>query len=460
MGLHMAIVLSESGAYSLKAKYLELREKTWYFRRRVPADVQRLYPDRRTQIFFSLKTSDPRQAARLAHQAALEQNAAWKAFRSGHDVVGRELQLAAVATLGAYDLSPGQHREYDRYGLEPDAFLDELRYLSQEDNGQIVPENLPPHYALASRLYYGEALIPTLTDARDKHFALGLGPKGEKSRPQFDNAFNLFLEIAGDLPMDQFRREHANAFVAQLVDRGAKYRTIKRYVAQLSPIFTTAIREFEIQRQNIFSGVVIPNRDERSEKRPPFSGAEIRTIQARCRAVDDQRRWAISLVSDTGARLAEILGLRPQDVLLDAEVPHLRIRKHEGRRLKNAASERNVPLVGEALWAAERAMSQASESFLLPIFAKNGQLNAASASAALNKWLKEQRLFEGQGKVIHSFRHAFRDRMRDAGAPSDVIDRLGGWSSSGVGEGYGQGHSLSVLAQWMTAGMVPGKDVT
>ncbi|HQU70356.1 MAG TPA: tyrosine-type recombinase/integrase [Albidovulum sp.] len=449
----MAVVICESGAYRVKAKYLELRDNTWYFRRRIPADVRRHYPKKPTQIFVSLKTSDARQAAKLAHHKALEQDAFWGACRSGQPVVGRETRLAASTVLDAYGLKPGQHKEYERLGLEPDDFLNELRHQSQDDEGHIVLEALSPDYALATKLFYGEKVAPNLTDARDKHFALGLGARGEKSRQQFDNAFRLFLGIAGDLPVDQYRREHANAFVSALVERNAKCATIKRYVAQLSPVFATALREFEIQRQNVFSELVIPNKGDPVEERPPFSLTDIRNIQARCRQVDDQRRWAISMVSDTGARLSEILGLRPEDVVLETEMPHIVVQRHEGRRLKTAASERVIPLVGEALWAAGRAMTQASSSYLLPVFAKSGKLNAASASAALNKWLREQNLFEGKGKVIHSFRHSFRDRMRDVGTPPDVIDRIGGWSASGVGEGYGKGHSLSVMASWMAKGM-------
>lgn len=266
----MAVVIRESGAYTLKAKYLELRDNTWYFRRRIPAEIQRFYPGKPSQIFLSLKTPDARQAARAAHQKALEQDAFWKSCRSGEPIVGKETRLSAFSILEAHGLTPGQHREYERLGLEPDGFLDELRYQSQDDEGRIILEDLPSDYAVAAKLFYGEKVAPTLVDARDKHFGLGLGPKGVKSHAQFENAFNLFLGIAGDLPVDQYRREHANEFVAALVDRNAKYATIKRYVAQLRPIFATAIREFEIQRQNIFSGLVIPNKDEQVENRPPL----------------------------------------------------------------------------------------------------------------------------------------------------------------------------------------------
>jgi hypothetical protein len=33
---------------------------------------------------------------------------------------------------------------------------------------------------------------------------------------------------------------------------------------------------------------------------------------------------------------------------------------------------------------------------------------------------------------------------------SDIIDQIGGWSSSSVGASYGKGYELPVLAKWMT----------
>ncbi len=62
------------------------------------------------------------------------------------------------------------------------------------------------------------------------------------------------------------------------------------------------------------------------------------------------------MLSDTGARLAEIIGLRKSDIFLDEPVPHIVIRPHELRQLKTGASTRKVPLVGEALWAAEQGL--------------------------------------------------------------------------------------------------------
>ena len=53
------------------------------------------------------------------------------------------------------------------------------------------------------------------------------------------------------------------------------------------------------------------------------------------------------------------------------------------------------------------------------------------------------------GCVIHSFRHSLRDRLRAVQCPSDIVDAIGGWSTSGVGQSYGSGYNLEVKCQWM-----------
>ena len=54
-------------------------------------------------------------------------------------------------------------------------------------------------------------------------------------------------------------------------------------------------------------------------------------------------------------RLAEGAGLLKRDFIgLDTDLPYVRITKHPWRNLKTASSERKIPLVGEALWAAKR----------------------------------------------------------------------------------------------------------
>ena len=158
-------------------------------------------------------------------------------------------------------------------------------------------------------------------------------------------------------------------------------------------------------------------------------------------------RWLLALLSDTGMRLGEADGLSVEDIHLNDEIPRINITPHPWRRLKTKGSERCVPLVGEALWAAPGAIEGASGSnFLFPRYNRGSTSNANSASAAMSKWLKPR---VPEGCVIHSFRHSMRARLRVVQCPSDIIDAIGGWTTTGAGQRYGLGQPLEVKAKWM-----------
>ena len=145
-------------------------------------------------------------------------------------------------------------------------------------------------------------------------------------------------------------------------------------------------------------------------------------------------------------RLSEAIGLNKDDIMLDAGHPHIMLKPHPWRRLKNLSSERLIPLVGSALWAVGQAIQSSSTDFLFPKYCDETKCKSNSASAALNKWMSPR---VPDGCIIHSFRHSFRDRLREVQCPSDVIDALGGWSTVGVGGKYGDGFRLEQKSQWV-----------
>ena len=125
----------------------------------------------------------------------------------------------------------------------------------------------------------------------------------------------------------------------------------------------------------------------------------------------------------------------------------LAIKPHLWRSLKTASSERVIPLVGSAKWAAVRVLEQSHKTdFAFPSYNDGERTNANSASAALNKWLKGK---IGQAYTIHSFRHSMRDRLRVVDCASEVIDQIGGWLTYGVGNSYGKGYPEAVLLKFM-----------
>ena len=78
--------------------------------------------------------------------------------------------------------------------------------------------------------------------------------------------------------------------------------------------------------------------------------------------IDDDMRWLIALISDTGMRLGEAAGLHLDDIRLNEPIPHIDLKPHPWRSLKTKGSERCIPLVGAALWAAGRIVESGGES--------------------------------------------------------------------------------------------------
>ena len=170
-------------------------------------------------------------------------------------------------------------------------------------------------------------------------------------------------------------------------------------------------------------------------------------MQTLCRQKDDEIRWLVALISDTGMRLGEAVGLLKSDIKLDSKIPYIELKPHSWRSLKTKGSERNIPLVGMSLWACKRIIASKNDSiYSFPKYTDHSKCNTNSASATLNKWLKQQ-LFNSY--QVHGLRHSMRDRLRAVECLSELIDQICGWSNKNVGEGYGKGYDLKVKYKWM-----------
>ena len=145
-------------------------------------------------------------------------------------------------------------------------------------------------------------------------------------------------------------------------------------------------------------------------ERQPIPTDNIRKIQQKCFEQDDELRWIIALLSDTGTKLREAIGLLKTNINLCAGVPHIALKPHPWRRLKTTGSERQTPFVGASLWAAKRMLKLSPDTpFAILKYRSEDSQKTNSASAALNKWLRNQ---APAGCVVHSFRHSIRDRLR------------------------------------------------
>ena len=158
--------------------------------------------------------------------------------------------------------------------------------------------------------------------------------------------------------------------------------------------------------------------------------------QATLSGLNDQARGVILAMADTGARVNEITGLETADIKLTAEVPHIIIQQNSVRALKTERSERVIPLVGAAL----TTMQEHPAGF--PRYAGKN----ASASAAINKYLKSQNLLP-DGATLYDLRHGFQDRLIEVEAPERVQADLMGHKT--LRPKYGKGPSLQQLREWL-----------
>ena len=168
-------------------------------------------------------------------------------------------------------------------------------------------------------------------------------------------------------------------------------------------VINLTINEEGIDCSNAFANTYMPDLDD-SKERQPIGNEGIKSIESECKKIDDEKRWLIALISDTGMRLSEAAGLSKDDLKVNESIPYVDIKPHPWRSLKNKSSIRKIPLVGASLWSAKRIkQSDLANQFAFPRYCNEQTHNSNSASAALNKWL---RTHAPEGCVVHSFRHS------------------------------------------------------
>ena len=248
-------------------------------------------------------------------------------------------------------------------------------------------------------------------------------------------ALQSFISLAGDRDVGEYMREDAKLFLRHLEISGNKTATIRKRINSISAILNYAYAELDLDKRNPFSRLFIKGEGEDSHKRGTFSNEQLKWGYDKALASGSQIKLLMPLLGETGCRLAEVVGLKLEDIDLVNDLIH--IRPNSARRLKTKSSQRTLPLVGYAKLAMEQALKQADDTYLFPRYIRDGTCYATHASNALNKWLKK----DFDGLTAHCLRHTFRDRLRAVECPMDLIDQIGGWKSiSSIGNGYGKGY--------------------
>ena len=384
------------------------RNGVYYFARRVPRAVHGVYTKRK--IIFSLKTRCPVVAENRVKRLVGKLDDHWFSLRLQTDPdLGGNLGIYPAANMP----------------VQPTVTTD-----AKHD----VPQVKAP-------------VAPKMTKAAETYLRLKGRDRPKTFHRSVQRTIQYFTTVCGDKLIHEYQKVDVNRFRDWLMKKGMAGSSIQRTFGAVKAVLNFALDEAGLPPNPAFTKVYIDTEAGVIE-RQPVSDQALKIVQARCRETDDERRWLVALISDTGLRLAEAAGLLREDIhLKPGEVPFIRVRPHSWRRLKTKSSERDVPLVGAALWAAERIVDSSSEGpFAFPSYNKSGSTNANSASAALNKWMKT---LTKEDYTVHGFRHAMRDRLRAVECPSELVDSIGGWMTEGVGHSYGKGYPIAIRHKWM-----------
>ena len=370
-----------------EANHVLLRNETYYFLKRVPYDLKDYYSVKR--LCFSLKTKSYSSALRLTKSVLQRLDDYWLGIRL------QKMDIPAIHLVKAND--------------------------NVDDSSPLISDAL----------------------------ALYLKLKGEGKDKTFIRTANRNIEyvikVLGNKFIRLYSSSDASKFRDWLMEQGMSNSTLKRVFSSVKAIINLSINEHGLDITNPFSKAYLPSIENEIRESIPLE--DIRVIQTESKKEDDELRWLLLLLSDSGMRLSEALGLSKDDINLNSNLPHVKLIPHKWRRLKTRNSERCIPLIGASLWASKRILENNDDSnYAFPRYTSVDNCNANSASAALNKWLKSKLTND---YVVHGLRHSFRDRLRAIECPSEIIDQLGGWSLRSIGQGYGKGYELSVLSKWM-----------
>lgn len=444
------LVKTSFGLLSVTLPYCYSRGPSIYYQRAVPGDLQERYGAKRIKI--KLATSDIQVAAREIAALNKRVEAEWAALRAGPDATPKSVREQAAAILGQWGLAPGSRgADEDAEGLFYD-HLDRKRERFAEGDEERYREAEGSEYLNAAEIEAARMLAgvskPRLSDALDLYLEVHPKRGNTKFTTFSKRSFGKLVAAVGDKAIENVERADGHAFVSKMQAEGYASGSIRRDLNVIRSVMETYFLEKKVSRKNPFSSIPIPEEGEDADKAEPYSSVELSSLVQACNAADDQPRWLLAMVADTGARLAEVAGLALDDIDLEAETPHIAIKPHSWRSLKNKGSARVVPLVGQALWAAKRVKQTAAKDqrFAFPRYTTKEKTNSGSASATLNKWIKTTVKVK---HTVHELRHTMADRLRDVQCPQDIRHSIGGWALRGVGEHYGKGYGLRVMAEWL-----------
>ncbi|WP_144577108.1 DUF6538 domain-containing protein [Agrobacterium sp. DE0009] len=236
---------------------------------------------------------------------------------------------------------------------------------------------------------------------------------------------------------DNDAKTYESVLKSRIADQKIKANTANKRLVALRTLIKTYLGSKGVKKNSRQTPFDEMKFKEKRTKRVAFSVGFVRDHLLKAGALaglNDQASNLVFALIDTGCGFKELCGLDPLDIRLDADIPHILIRPNANRTLKTDFRERTIPLVGLALTAFKNCPAGFSRY--------SGPTGYESASATINKFLKQNNLDEQGQCTANGLRHLFKDRLREHNIGSELQDCLMGHQTPGMSPEYGKGFSL------------------
>lgn len=246
--------------------------------------------------------------------------------------------------------------------------------------------------------------------------------------------------------------------------------SVKDHMGRLSSLFKFAVEEEYITSNPARNLSYADTRRQNAKNaRDPFTIEQLNTLFHQplyVGCIDDgsnyhkegekiirRSRFWIPLISLwSGMRMTEICQLRTDDIKQEDSIYYIDICLDDGgeKRLKSSNAERRVPLHPELIkigfieyW--HKISKQKSEALFPDLCVSSSERKYASFRNWFARFHRKSGVKTSKTN-FHSFRHCFRDAMREASISQERAYAIGGWSNgNSAGERYGAGVRIKTL---------------
>lgn len=392
--------------------YLRCLNGYFYFRMRVPADIEQQLG--RREIQKTLRTNNSKIARQDVKSLASKAEKLFRLIRSGV-------------------LTPEQIADHI-----------ESQFPSKNDRIAIVKPKL----------------LSEVIEAYSQEHVL-LGKWNEKTKHEVESCLKVFIELISDRPVNCLDRKAMVGFLDKVsrlpanMNKKAEYRektvlqilemkdvepmstsTVNKYLIRASSLLLWCVRQGYIDR-NPAEGLTISKTTKEEDERSAYSVDDLKHLMVNLPPYPSEQpeRYFVPLISMySGARLNEICQMYVEDIKEVEGIWCFDINDEKDKRLKTISSRRVIPVHPKLVELGFMGYVEHIKKSGLPRLWMNLEYEREGYSHKFGKWFQyhnRKHITGDPKKCFHSFRHLVCDTLKQAGVEVSVISELVGHAHKG-----------------------------